>query len=149
MAEEKDFESSIETLLAKIGLSLLEFSVSRHKGSVAVKAVVYASSGTGTEECAKAYRLILPQVQLVYGTQNPTIEVSSPGIDRIIKHPREWKAFLGKRVKILLAHSDDWISGTLKTMEEGKVSIEGAQGLEVIELASIQKARLDASGKGE
>lgn len=149
MAESMDLESSIEAGLKKAGLFLLEFSVSRHRGGVAVKAVVYAPAGTGTEECAKAHRLMVPQLQQAYGILNPAIEVSSPGIDRIIKHPREWKAFLGKRVKILLAQRDDWISGILKAQEGNTVTLEGREDLETIELASIQKARLDASGKGE
>ncbi len=149
MADDKDVEAGIETMLGSIGLHLLEFSLSRHKGAVKVKAIVYSPAGTGTDECAKAYRLILPQVQLAYDTQNPDIEVSSPGIDRIIKSEKEWKAFVGTRVKILKQDSDEWISGALTGYSDGKIEFSSKEGPVAIEISSIAKARLDSSHKGE
>jgi ribosome maturation factor RimP len=149
VADDKDLEAGIETMLGNIGLHLLEFSLSRHKGSIKVKAVVYSPEGTGTDECAKAYRLILPQVQLAFEAQNPDIEISSPGIDRIIKSEKEWKAFVGTNVKILKHDRDEWISGALTGYSDGKIEFSGKEGPVAIEISSIAKARLDSSHKGE
>jgi len=149
VAEEKAFEQSIETILVNAGLHLLEFSVSRHRNNVTVKAVIYSPAGTGTDECTRAYRLILPQVQLAYDTQSPSIEVSSPGIDRILKSARDWKAFVGKQVKVLRVDHDEWFAGVLREFADGRAVIEGREGPVTIELSSIVKARLDASYKGE
>ena len=149
MAEEKEFASTLETLLAGAGLFLLELSVSKNRGTIIIKAVIYSPAGTGTEECTKAHRLILPHVQLNFDVQNPVIEISSPGIDRIIKSNREWNAFKGKTIKILLNDRDDWISGTLVGFENDVIHFTGKNGLMNIELASVAKARLDASHKGE
>lgn len=149
MAEEKEFVSTIETLLAGAGLHLLEMSVSKNRGIVIIKAVIYSPSGTGTDECTKAHRLILPQVQLNFDVQNPVIEISSPGIDRVLKSSRDWKAFKGRMIKVLLNDRDDWISGTLTGFENDVILFTGKNGLIHIELASVAKARLDASYKGE
>ena len=149
MADDKDLEAGIETMLGNVGLHLLEFSLSRHKGSIKVKAVVYSPLGTGTDECAKAYRLILPQVQLAFEAHNPDIEISSPGIDRIIKSEREWKAFVGTTIKILTHDRDEWISGALTGYSDGKIEFSGKEGPVAIEISSIAKARLDSSHKGE
>lgn len=149
MAEDRDIESEIEAILGNAGLHLLEFSLSRHKGNVKVKAVIYSPNGTGTDECAKATRLIIPQVQLAFGAQEPDIEISSPGIDRILKTERDWKVFVGKAVKILLHGEDDWIAGKLAGYADGSIEFSGPGGVATIALSSIAKARLDSSHKGE
>lgn len=147
--DEKSVETTIASLLEQAGLHLLDFSASRHAGGVRVKAVVYAPGGTGTDECAKAHRLILPQIQLGYGVQKVDIEVSSPGIDRIIRSEREWKAFVGKGIRILARDSDDWFSGTLETYESGQIRIKCKEGVRALEISSVAKARLDSSYKGD
>ena len=149
VADDKDVEPGIEAILGNAGLHLLEFSLSRHKGSIKVKAVVYSPSGTGTDECAKAHRLILPQIQLAYDAQNPEIEISSPGIDRIIKSEKEWKAFVGKAVRILLHDREEWAEGKLMSYSDGKIEFSSREGSATIDISSIAKARLDSSHKGE
>lgn len=149
MADDKDLEAGIETILGNAGLHLLEFFLSRHRGGVKVKAVIYSPSGTGTDECAKAYRLILPQIQLSTGAQNPDIEISSPGIDRIIKTKREWEAFTGRAIKILLHGREGWMTGRLSGYSDGVIAFLGSEGRLDIQVSSIAKARLDSLYKGE
>lgn len=149
VADDTELEAGIEAILAKAGLFLLEFSLSRHRGSLTVKAVVYSPAGTGTEECAKAHRLMLPQIQIACGIQSPNIEISSPGIDRIIRAKREWKAFVGRFVRLLPRGENDWIEGKLTGFGETSIEFEGPGGLTTIDIDSIAKARLDSSHKGE
>jgi len=149
VADDKDLEAGIEAILGNAGLHLLEFSLSRQRGGIKVKAIVYSPSGTGTDECAKAHRLILPQIQLAYDAQTPDIEISSPGIDRIIKSEKEWKAFTGRAIKVLLHGREEWTAGKLTGYSDGKIDFTSPEGPVVIEIASIAKARLDSSHKGE
>jgi ribosome maturation factor RimP len=149
VADDKDLEAGIETILGNAGLHLLEFALSRHRGGVKVKAVIYSPSGTGTDECVKAYRLILPQIQLSTGAQNPDIEISSPGIDRSIKTEREWKAFTGRAIKILLHGREEWMTGRLSGYSDGVIEFSGSEGHLDIQVSSIAKARLDSLYKGE
>ncbi len=153
MTDDKNFEAGIEALLADSGLQLLEFALSRHRGNVKVKAVIYSPSGTGTDECTKAYRLMLPEIQLSLGAQNPDIEISSPGIDRIIRSPREWKAFTGKPIKFLLSGEDEWRQAILERFDGDTITCRERQARDsqsiVIATASIAKARLDSTYKGE
>ena len=149
MTEDRDIEDKISSILEKAGLFLLEFGLSRHRGGLKVKAVIYSPQGTGTEECTKAYRLILPQIQTVLGVQDPDMEISSPGIDRIIRGEREWKAFVGKPVKLLLKDSSEWASGTLRSYADGKIEFQQGAERAFIDITSIAKARLDSMAKGE
>ncbi len=146
---DKDVEREIDQLLKSIDLDLLEFSIARRKGSVHVKAVIYSPKGTGIDECAKAHRLMLPRVQMALGDQDPYIEVYSPGIDRVLRNEREWRAFVGQRVKYLLAGESEWRSGQIQAFESGTAKIAVNATVTDIPIASIVKAKLDSTHEGE
>ncbi len=146
---DKELEKEIDETLKTIGLDLLEFSVTHHRGSPHVKAVIYSKEGTGTDECAKAYRLILPRVQMQLGVQDPYIEVHSPGIDRIIRSVREWQVFTGRRIVFLIADESDWRRGRIVHFENDIVQIDTDGAVLDIPIASIVKAKLDSSYEGE
>jgi len=147
--DDKELEREIDSILHAAGLDLLEFAVSRHKGKTHVKAVIYRKEGTGTEECARAYRLILPRLQMGLGVQDPYLEVYSPGIDRVIRTAREWKAFAGRQVMVMTEDLHEWRTGRLVDYADGIV-IMAMGGNEVrIPVASILKAKLDSLHEGE
>jgi len=149
VADDKELESQVEELLGKAGLHLLEFSLSKHRGSLTAKAVIYSPSGTGTDECVRASRLILSQIQVSRDVQNPSIEVSSPGIDRILRSEKDWKAFTGSYIKLIIKDSEEWVSGKLASLGEDFIVFEGREGPATIQRSSIAKARLDSTHKGE
>lgn len=146
---DEELEKEIDETLKTVGLDLLEFSVSYHKGGPRIKAVIYRKEGTGTDECAKAHRLILPRVQMHLGIQDPFIEVYSPGIDRIIHTAREWQIFTGRRIVFLTAERSDWQRGRIMHFENGIVQIDTDGAVLNIPIASIVKAKLDSSYEGE
>lgn len=146
---EKDLEHEVDELLKAVDLDLLEFSVARRRGAVHVKAVVYSQKGTGTDECAKAHRLMLPRIQMALGDQDPYIEVYSPGIDRVLRSEREWKAFAGQHLKYLLSGESEWRTGQLQGYENGIAKIAVNAAIIDIPVASIVKAKLDSTHEGE
>lgn len=149
MREQDQLHAEIEAALGGAGLSLLEFALSRPRGGVKVKAVVYSPKGTGTDECAKATRLMLPRIQMILGIQEADIEVSSPGIDRIFKSDRDWNAFVGKAVKVLMKGEDVWREGRLDEVSGGRAKIYSRGGRFEFEIAAAAKARLDSTKEGE
>lgn len=147
---DKELEKEIDELLKASGLELLEFSVSRRREELHVKAVIYNKEGTGTDECTKAHRLILPRVQMQLGVQDPYIEVYSPGIDRMIRTAREWQVFTGRFILFYTADVSDWRKGRLLDYEDGNAQIELDDATVLkISVASILKAKLDSSHEGE
>lgn len=148
MIDEAKVLENIEAALTGAGLRLIEFSVGKTRGGLKVKAVVYSPEGTGTDECAKAYRLILPQIQLGYDAANPDMEISSPGIDRILRSGREWKAFVGQAIRILPKGESEWRQCTLLSYDGKSIEISDREGRKTIEISGIAKARLDSSHKG-
>jgi ribosome maturation factor RimP len=149
MQENEAIVAEIETLLKGAGLSLVEFSLRRRKGSATAKAVVYSPAGTGTDECSKAHRLIYPRLQLLLGIDDPYLEVSSPGIDRMIRSPREYSLFAGKGLRILLANESEWIKGKLVSATEKELLLATEKGTETFDLSAVAKARLDSTMEGD
>ncbi len=149
MQEHDALIADLEPLLAGAGLTLVELSLGRHRGSVQVHAVVYAASGTGTAECSKAHRLIYPRLQLLLGVEDPFLEVASPGIDRSIRSSKEWSLFMGKGVRVLPRESAEWIRGRIAAAGSDGVTIATPAGDTAFAFADIAKARLDSSQEGD
>lgn len=75
------------------------------------------------------------------------LEVSSPGLDRPLRHERDYRRFAGRLAKIVVAEAVDnqkHFAGRLHGMERDGVVIETAPGKRhVLPLSLITRARLD------
>lgn len=148
MVDSDIYRKDLEELLAGAGLSLVELNVSRHRGSVQVRAVVYAPGGTGIDECARAHRLIQPRLQVLLSEPDFHLEVASPGVDRWIRSDREYSIFEGRGVRILLREGGEWLTGRIVKADPSGLTIRNARGERTLEYASIAKARLDYAQEG-
>ena len=148
MVESDIYRKDLEELLAGAGLSLVELAVSRHRGSVQVRAVIYAAGGTGIDECSRAHRLIQPRLQILLSEPDFHLEVASPGVDRAIRSEREYSIFVGRGVRVLLKEGEEWLAGRIVQAGPSGVTIRGAWGERTLEYASIAKARLDYAQEG-
>jgi len=149
MQEQETIIADVEPLLKAAGISLVELSLSRGRGEFRARAVVYAPAGTGTAECAKAHRIIYPRLQVLLKTEDPFLEVASPGIDRALKSARECALFVGKGVKLLLEHESEWIRGRLDGVDGKRLSLTTKEGPVTIEFDAVAKARLDSTQEGD
>ncbi len=152
MKEEEALIEEIRSLLEGAGLKLVELSLGRSRGSASARATIYAPGGTGTDECAKAHRLMLPILEAYFGKE-PGIEVMSPGIDRVLRNAGEWRVFEGRRVKALLkAEADeggDWISGRIEEAGDEGVVLATDTGKRSLRFDELAKARLDSTREGD
>ena len=64
-----------------------------------------------------------------------TLEVSSPGVERPLKKPRDFERFVGHRAKVLLrepvAEKRRWV-GTLAGFSDGVITLEPVSGKPVV-----------------
>jgi ribosome maturation factor RimP len=149
MQESDTLFAKLEPLLSEAGLALVDLVVSRHRGSAQVRMTVYSPKGTGTNECAKAHRIAYPEAQAVLAHPDPSLEVSSPGIDRVLRSAREWAIFKGKGVSVLLRGEEEWLRGRIEGVDGGTASLACAEGPRSIELEAVSKAKLDSSQEGD
>ncbi|MBI1873800.1 MAG: ribosome maturation factor RimP [Acidobacteria bacterium] len=76
-----------------------------------------------------------------------TLEVTSPGLDRPLRHEADYRRFAGRLAKIVVARPVDGQShfaGRLRGVEDGTVLVEvGRDKVKRIPLALIARSRLD------
>ncbi len=76
------------------------------------------------------------------------LEVSSPGLDRVIKKDKDFARFAGKPVKLRLKLAENGqrrFSGVLKGLNEGMVSVQADKDLKAFARENIDELRLDDS----
>jgi ribosome maturation factor RimP len=136
-------KAPLETMLRGLGLQLVEFTVSRRKKSVQVRAVVYHGGSLGVDECARAHHAILPRLELAFPGKDLYVEVSSPGIDRLIRDGAEAAHYRGRGVRCYRTDISDWSAGILEAADEKGIIIKGTEGTMRLDYDIIAKAKLD------
>ena len=136
---------SLEPVLNGLKFSLVELGVSKQKGSVQIRAVIYNGASIGTDDCTKVHRAIMPRLELTFEGSNIYLEVSSPGINRLIKDGAEFMHYLGKKVRCYCTDISDWSDGILESADEKGIVIRDTVKNEAIrlEFEIIAKAKLD------
>jgi ribosome maturation factor RimP len=148
-AENEEFSSlkePVEAVLEGLGYSLIELIVSRHKGSAQIRAVIYRGEGIGVDDCSKAHRAIMPRLELAFQGQDIYLEVSSPGIERLIKDGKEAARYKGKTVRCYRTDISDWTAGILESADEKEITLKTKDGVIKLDYEIIAKAKLDSAG---
>jgi len=136
---------SLEPVIRGMEMSLIDLSVYRGKGAhgnVQVKAVVYREGITGVEDCSRVHRGILPRLELAFPQKDIYLEVSSPGIDRLIKDGSEFAHYIGKGVKCYRTDISDWTAGLLRAVDEKGIVLQVGEKEITLPYEIIAKARL-------
>jgi ribosome maturation factor RimP len=138
----------IQPYLLAQGVELvdLEFTQPR-RGRATLRLFVDRPGGITLDEIARVSRVVgelLDVHDLI--SSSYTLEVSSPGLTRELKKPRDYERYTGRLVR--LTTRSPWQGkqvhrGILKGLENEEVSLEEDQALVRIPLREIAKARLD------
>jgi ribosome maturation factor RimP len=78
--------------------------------------------------------------------QEYTLEVSSPGLDRPLRHAADYRRFTGRLAKLVThepLEGQSAFSGRLAGMEEGVVLLQEGRRTHRVPLAQIKRGRLD------
>jgi ribosome maturation factor RimP len=143
--EETSVRQSLEMILKGLGFSLVELVISRHKGSVQIRVVIYNGMSIGTDDCSKVHRAVSARCELAFEGQDIYLEVSSPGIERLIKDGSEFVHYLGKGVRCYCTDISDWQAGILESAGENGIMIKTKEGTVSLSYDIIAKAKLDPS----
>ena len=142
---------SLEPVIRGLKMSLIELNVFHGKAkagnprTVQVKATVYKQGVTGLEDCSRAHRGIMPRLELAFPGQDVYLEVSSPGIDRLIKDGSEFVHYTGQGIRCYRTDISDWSEGILLEADEEKIKLKGDGGELILKYEIIAKARLSAA----
>jgi ribosome maturation factor RimP len=140
---------SLETVVRGLGMTLIEATVSEHRGSVQIRAAVDKGgpegsvSPVGTDDCSRVHRAILPRLELAFPGRDLYVEVSSPGTNRLIKDGAEFRFYLGRGIRCYRTDISDWTGGILLAADSGGITLKGKGGVVSLSYGIIAKARLD------
>ncbi len=126
-----------------MGMSLVDVTVSRHKGSVQVRLIVYKNGSIGVNECSKVHHAVLPRLELQFPGQDLYVEVSSPGIDRNIKDASEFVHYVGRGIKCYRTDISDWSAGILESADDKGLVLKKGDNKMNVSYEIIAKAKLD------
>jgi ribosome maturation factor RimP len=126
-------------------MSLVELNLSRHKGSIQVRVVAYKRGNMGVDDCSRLHHALLPRLELAFPGQDLYVEVSSPGIDRMIKDGSEFAHYIGRGVRCFRTDISDWSSGILQSSDEKGLVLNEKTGAVTLDYGIIAKAKLDYS----
>jgi ribosome maturation factor RimP len=119
-----DVEALVRPVVESAGLELIEVAFSR--GSLTV--VVDRDGGLDLEAIAETSERISRRLDLEdFGTGSYTLEVSSPGVERRLREPRDFIKRVGERVKVKAVLPDEGgltLTGTIAAADEDAVTIE-------------------------
>jgi len=103
--------------------------------------------GIRVDECAAVSRALEPWLDgMAFGEGRYVLEVSSPGLDRPLRRPDEWRRFLGETVEVLVPGlGGRFRVKALQVLEgpEPGVELEFPKGVRrTLLLSEIKEARL-------
>jgi ribosome maturation factor RimP len=135
---------SLEPVVRGLGFSLVELSLSRHKGSAQIRAVVCGSGAIGVDDCSRVHRALIPRLELAFPGTDLYVEVSSPGIDRLIKEGAEFAYYIGRGIRCYRTDISGWSGGVLESADETHIVLKGKDGMISLPYGIIAKAKLNS-----
>ena len=137
-----DYRSVIETAVAGLGYEMVDCERSGSRGVLRV--FVEGPKGIGVEDCARISRHLI-RVLAVEGVDYDRLEVSSPGLDRVLRKEQDFVRFAGEKARIKLRVAQEGqrnFTGVLRAVNDGKVELEVEGRVIAFELANLARARL-------
>lgn len=143
--------------IAELGLELLQLRLLGARGAMRLDVRVDRLPGQGAvrlNDCRRVSRLLSTQLDAfeLEGNRELTIdsayelEVSSPGMDRILRHEADFQRFLGMTAKVISRKNgvQEAVTGVLQSCADSQLAINAGkkQPLKVIALAEIVQANL-------
>lgn len=117
----------------------LSFTVAKIGGEVSI------------DECETFHRAVLPSLEIKYGREALSMDVSTPGILRNIKDLYEFTVFNGRYCRVYSSLYSSWIEGTITDFDGSVLTLNSYKIVDTsetgdflkINTSEIQKAKLE------
>jgi ribosome maturation factor RimP len=141
---DRDLEDLLERTVAGLGYEMVDVETAGGRSGVLLRLFIDREGGISVDDCA-AVSNHLTRVLAVEGIDYGRLEVSSPGLDRPLKHPKDFRRFEGERAQLRMRvpiQGRRNFVGVLRGADEHEVRLEVDGALLTLELAQLAKARL-------
>jgi ribosome maturation factor RimP len=135
-----------EPLLGQLGYELVDLEYAPGRTHAVVRLFIDSPRGVGIEDCER----VSHEFSALLDVADPvptgfTLEVSSPGLDRVLRTPAHFERFIGERVwvELLVARSGRRrYTGRLEACGPDGVELNVDGAIVVVRYAEIGRARL-------
>lgn len=132
-------------LVEGLGFVLVDLKIIPTKTVTKITAVIASkdpAQNIGVNDCAKVHRALLTRLEALLGTEETTMELTSPGIEHNIKNAAEFTIFTGREIRIWDKTVNDWVHGKIYSADEKSVTLEQTDGTRATYLyENIAKAK--------
>ena len=114
-------------LVEGLGFVLVDLKIIPTKTVTKISAVIASkdpAQNIGVNDCAKVHRALLTRLEALLGTEETTMELTSPGIEHNIKNAAEFTIFTGREIRIWDKTVNDWVHGKIYSADEKSVTLE-------------------------
>ena len=138
----------LEPVVRSEGLVLVELSWRRERGGQVLRLCVdRPQGGVSLNECTELSRQVSDLLDVEEPIEVPySLEVSSPGLNRKLKDPREFDLFAGRPARLVVSPPEGGtqvVQGVLKGTMGQDVLIEVKGKVKALPVAQVAKAKLD------
>jgi len=136
----------IEPLLGRLGYELVELEYAAGRSNAMLRLFIDRPEGIRVEDCERVSR----EAAALLDVEDPiptayTLEVSSPGFDRVLRVPAHFARFVGERVFVELRAPRAGrrrYTGTLLASDDSGITVEVDKQKVEVPFGDIAKARL-------
>lgn len=147
----RELETLLTPLLEQESCELVDLRFAKEGPRWVLRVYADKTGGITLDDCA----LLSERIGSLLESSNAiersyVLEVSSPGLDRVIKKEKDFQRFAGKHVKVRLKAPEGGqrnFHGVLTGFTNGKVVVEEGPKRHEWPLSSIDEARLDYNGE--
>ena len=139
-----DIETLIEKNISKLGYELVDFEII-NRGEL-LRIFIDKPSSINIDDCVDVTNQLKHILTVEEDITFDRLEVSSPGINRVVKKLEDFKRFKGEKIKIKTREPIDErknFTGILQGIRKDLILIDFNDVLIEIRLDNIEKARLD------
>jgi ribosome maturation factor RimP len=135
-----DAETLVRPVVEGAGLELVDVTFGREGGRRILRITVDRDGGVDLDAISRLSEKVSRRLDLEGFEPGPySLEVTTPGIERPLRRPPEYRRAIGERVRVRIA--DGAIEGDLVDADEERIRIAAAEGERVVPLAEVASAK--------
>lgn len=136
----------LQPVVASLGYELWELEYAAQSGGGLLRLYIDSAHGIKVADCERVSRAVSETMAVSDPiTGRYTLEVSSPGLDRVLTKPEHFVRFTGEQVRLettAAVNGRKRFVGRLTNVSEGLITLEIEGGAVSVPIAGIHKARI-------
>lgn len=139
-----DIQTLLERVVTQLGYELVDFEMS-NRGKL-LRLFIDKPQGVTIDDCVMVSDHVSNFLAVEHDIDYDRLEVSSPGLDRVLKKASDFVRFTGTRIKIKLrvpAEGRKNFVGMLLGLDDEQVLVERDGVTMRFAMSNVEKARLD------